>query len=89
MKNIACVVVMMICSIAAFAKEKPTFRIEALGTDAWRRDIAIRHAGTHGTANTDCNSNGSVNSTTIGDYTNGSVNATTKCTTTTTPGTPA
>ena len=79
----------MACSIPVFAKEKATFQIEVLGTAAWQRDIAIHHAGTNGTSNTDCNTNGSVNSTTTGDYSNGSVNATTNCTTTTTPGTAA
>ena len=52
MKNTASIIVLMACSIAVFAKDKPTFRIEVLGTDAWRRDFAIRHAGTNGTANT-------------------------------------
>ena len=89
MKHTACIIVFLAFSIAVFAEDKPTFRIEVLGTDAWRRDFAIRHAGTNGTANTNCDTNGSVNSTTIGENTNGSVNATTNCTTTTKPGSPA
>ena len=89
MKNIACVVMIMAYSIAVFAKDKPTFQIEVVGTDAWQRDVVIHHAGTNGTANTDCDTNGTVNTTTVGDNTNGSLNATTNCTTTTTPSTPA
>ena len=90
MRMIASVVVMLaVCTIPIFAKDKPTFQIEVLGTDAWQRDLAIRHAATNGTSNTSCNTNGSVNTTTYGDNTNGNVYATTDCTTTTTPGTPA
>lgn len=89
MKNIAYVAVLMACSIPAFAKEKPTFQIEVVGTDAWQRDVAIYHAGSDSTSNTNCDTNGTVNTTTVGDNTNGSVNATTNCTTTTTPGSPA
>jgi hypothetical protein len=86
MKNIVCVAMIVACSITLSAKDKTTFQIEVLGTDAWQRDVAIRHAGTNGTSNTNCDTNGSVNATTVGDYTNGNVNATTNCTTTTTPG---
>ncbi len=89
MKNVACVAMIMACSLAVFAKDKTTFQIEVLGTDAWQRDVAIHHAATNGTSNTNCDTNGSVNTTTVGDYSNGSVNATTNCTTTTAPGTPA
>jgi len=87
MKNVACIAMIMACSIAVFAKDKPTFQIEVVGTNAWQRDVPIYHAGTNGTSKTNCDTNGSLNSTTIGDNTNGSVNATTDCTTTTTPGT--
>jgi hypothetical protein len=87
MRKIACVAMMMVCSIAVFAKDKPTFQIEVVGTDTWQRDVAIHHPATAGTSNTDCNSNGSVNATTYGNNTNGNLNATTNCTTTTTPGT--
>src|SRR5579872_1413672 len=79
----------LLCSLAASAKDKPTIRIQVVGTDAWQRDVAIQHAAANGTSNTNCDTNGTVNSTTIGDNTNGNVNATTNCTTTTTPGTPA
>ena len=89
MMKIACVILMMVCSIAAFAKEKETIQIEVVGTDAWQRDVAIHHAATSGTANSNCNTNGDINATTYGDNTYGSVNSTTNCTTTTTPGTPA
>jgi hypothetical protein len=89
MKSTACIVVIMVCSIGGFAKDKPTFQIEVIGTDAWQRDLAIHHAGTNSTSSTNCDTNGNVNTTTVGDYTNGSVNATTNCTTSTTPGTPA
>lgn len=89
MKNIACITVILMSSIAAFAKDKPTFQIEVVGTDAWQRDVAVYHAGTNSTSNTNCDTNGSVNASTIGDNTNGSVNATTNCETTTTPGAPA
>ncbi len=75
--------------LVVFAKDQPTFQIEVLGTDAWQRDIAIQHAGTAGTSNTNCDTNGNVNTSTYGNMTNGNVNATTNCTTTSTPGTPA
>ena len=39
MMKIACVILMMVCSIAAFAKEKETIQIEVVGTDAWQRDV--------------------------------------------------
>jgi len=89
MKNVACVAMIMACSLVVFAKDKTTFQIEVLGTDAWQRDVAIHHAATNGTSSTNCDTNGSVNTTTVGDYSNGSVNATTNCTTTAAPGTPA
>jgi len=89
MKKIAGLTLIVACSIAVFAKDKPTFQIEVIGTDAWQRDVAIYHAGTNGTSNTNCDTNGSVNATTIGNNTNGNVNATTNCTTTSTPGNPA
>ena len=89
MKNVACIIMAITCSIAVFAKDKETFHIEVVGTDAWQRDIAVHHAGTNGTSDTNCNTSGSVNTTTIGDNTSGNINATTNCTTTTTPGTPA
>lgn len=79
----------VVLPLVAFAKDKPTFQIEVLGTDAWERDVAVHHAGTAGTSNTNCNTNGNVEATTYGNNTNGSVNATTNCTTTSTPGTPA
>ena len=89
MKNIVCITIVIACSMAVLAKDKRTFQIQVVGTDAWERDLAVHHAGSNGSSNTDCNTNGSVNTTTNGDYTNGSVSATTNCTTTTTPGTPA
>ena len=89
MRKIACVILMMVCSIATFAKDKQTIQIEVVGTDSWQRDIATHHAATSGTANTNCNTNGNVNATTYGDNTYGSVNSTTNCTTTTAPGTAA
>ncbi len=89
MRKIACAVLMMVCSIAVFAKEKETIQIEVVGSQAWQRDVPIHHAATNGTANTDCNSNGNVNAATYGDNTYGSINSTTNCTTTTTPGRPA
>jgi hypothetical protein len=88
MKKYVCIAAIVACSIGVFGKDKPTFKIEVVGTDAWQRDVAIHHAGTNGTSTTNCDTNGSVYSTTNGDNTNGSVNATTNCTTTTTPGTP-
>lgn len=75
--------------LTVFAKDKPTFQIEVVGTDAWQRDMAIHHAATAGTSNTNCNTNGSADATTYGNTTTGTVNATTNCTTTTAPGTPA
>jgi hypothetical protein len=75
--------------LTVFAKDKPTFQIEVIGTDAWERDLAIHHAATSGTADTNCNTNGNVDATTYGNTTSGSVNATTNCTTTSTPGSPA
>ena len=58
--------------IAVVAKDKPTFQIEVVGTDAWQRDVAIHHAGTDGTSNTNCDTNGTVYTMTIGDNTSGS-----------------
>jgi hypothetical protein len=82
---VACIVL----TVTAFAKDRPTFQLEVVSTDAWQRDLAIRHAATSGSSNSNCNTNGSVDATTYGNTTNGSVNATTNCTTTTTPGSPA
>ena len=75
--------------LTVFAKDKETFQIEVVGTDAWQKDVAVNHPARAGTSNTNCNTNGSVNATTYGDTTSGNVNATTNCTTTATPGTPA
>jgi hypothetical protein len=75
--------------LAVLAKDQPTLQIEVIGTDAWQRDLAIHHAATSGTSDTNCNTNGNVNETTYGNTASGSVNATTNCTTTSTPGTPA
>lgn len=79
----------LILPLMAFAKDHPTFQLEVIGTDAWQRDIAIRHAATAGSSDTNCNTNGSVDATTYGNTTTGNVNATTNCTSTTTPGSPA
>jgi hypothetical protein len=82
---------LMMClglSLAALAKDQPTFQIEVIGTNAWQRDIAIQHAGTAGSSNTNCDTNGNVSATTYGNTTSGSVDATTNCTTTSAPGTP-
>jgi hypothetical protein len=90
--NVRIELILTIClalPLAASAKDQPTFQIEVVGTDAWQRDLEIHHAGTAGTANTNCNTDGNVNETTYGNMTNGSVNATTNCTATSTPGTPA
>jgi hypothetical protein len=84
-----CLFMIVLCSAAVVAKDKPIFTIEVVGTDAWQRDMAIRHAATNGTSNTNCNTNGRINATTYGDTTDGSVNSTTNCTTTETAGTPA
>lgn len=81
----ACIVL----TVTAFAKDRPTLQLEVVGTDAWQRDLAIRHAATSGSSNSNCNTNGSVDATTYGNTTSGSVNATTNCSTTTTPGSPA
>ena len=89
MRKIPCVILTIVCSITVFAKDKQTMQVEVIGTEAWQRDLAIRHAATKSTANTGCNTNGTVNSTTYGDQTYGNVNATTNCTTTSTPGSPA
>jgi hypothetical protein len=75
--------------LSVIAKDKETLQIEVVGTDAWQRDVAIHHAATAGTSDTNCNTNGSVDATTYGNTTTGNVNASTNCTTTTTPGTPA
>jgi hypothetical protein len=83
------VMILVALPLLVFAKDKETFQIEVVGTDAWQRDVAIHHAATAGTSNTNCDSNGNVNASTYGNTTNGSVNATTNCTTTSTPGTPA
>jgi len=83
------VIVCIALPLAAFAKDKETFQIEVVGTDTWQSDVAIHHAGTAGTSDTNCNTNGNVDATTYGNTTTGNVNATTNCTTTTTPGRPA
>jgi len=83
------VVICVSLSLAVFAADKPTFQIEVVGTDAWQRDLAIHHAATAGTSDTNCNTHGTVNATTYGDATTGNVNAMTNCTTTSAPGTPA
>jgi hypothetical protein len=57
MKNIARIAMILACSIAVFANDRTTFQIEVLGTD-WQRDVAIHHAGTNGTSNTNCDTNG-------------------------------
>jgi hypothetical protein len=77
------------CSIAACAKDKPTFRIQVVGTDAWQRDVSIYHPATNSTSSTNCDTNGTVDDNTYGNTTNGSLNAQTNCTTTTKPGSPA
>jgi hypothetical protein len=71
--TIACVIL----ASMAFAKDRPTFQIEVIGTEAWQRDLAIHHAATAGSSDTNCNTNGSVDATTYGNTTSGSVNATT------------
>jgi len=48
--KVACIIIAMTCSVAVFAKDKETFHIEVVGTDAWQRDIAIHHAGTNSTS---------------------------------------
>ncbi len=60
-----------------------------VSTESWQRDLAIYHAATASSSNTDCNSNCTVNATTYGNTTTGNMNATTNCTTTTQPGAPA
>lgn len=75
--------------LAAFAKDEPTFQIEVLSTDAWERDLALQHAASAGSSNTNCNTNGSGEATTYGNVTTGNVNASTNCRTVTTPGSPA
>lgn len=89
MKHTFDTIVRILLPSAVFAKDQPTFQIEVVGTDAWQRDLAIHHAATAGTSDTNCNTNGNVNETTYGNTTNGNVNATTNCTTTSTPGTRA
>lgn len=54
MKNVACLAMIIACSIAVFARDKTTFQIEVLGTDTWQRDVAIYHAAINGTSNTNC-----------------------------------
>ena len=88
-KHVFALVIWIILPLFALAKEKPTFQIEVVGTDAWQRDLAIHHAATAGTSDTNCNTNGNIDATTYGNTTTGNVNATTNCTTSTTPGTPA
>jgi hypothetical protein len=83
------VVLFIALPLAVFAKDQPTFQIEVIGTDAWQRDLAIHHAATAGTSDTNCNTNGNIDTSTYGNTTSGSVNATTNCATTSTPGTPA
>jgi len=71
-------------------KEKLVITIEVVSTDAPIRDVQIYHRATSGSATTNCNTNGNVNSTatTYGDTTNINANGTsdTECRTTVNPG---
>lgn len=89
MKRGSILVVYVLLTLTVLAKDRPTFQLEVVSTDAWQRDLAIHHAATPGSSDTNCNTNGSVDATTYGDTTSGSVSATTNCTTTSTPGSPA
>jgi hypothetical protein len=88
MKRLSALIAFAVLPLVALAKDAPTLQLEVVGTDAWQRDLAIRHAATAGTSDTNCNTNGNIDATTYGNTTNGSVNATTNCTTTSTPGSP-
>ena len=86
MKRVFAMIACIIFPLLAVAKDRPTLQLEVIGTDAWQRDLAIHHAATAGRSDTNCDTNGNVNSTTYGNITSGSVNATTNCSTSTTPG---
>jgi hypothetical protein len=62
-------------SASTWAKDKPTITIEIVNSRAWTRDVATQHSGSS-TSNTNCDTNGTIN--------DSSVNATTNCTTRTT-----
>lgn len=86
MKNAMLFSFLALSSLTMLAKDKgEVITIQVLNTDAWEKTIAIRHRGTKGASNTNCNTNGSV-SDPAGTGT-ASVDANTNCTTTTTPGT--
>ena len=89
MKQRFAVIVCLVLPLTVWAKDHPKIQLEVIGTEAWQRDMALHHAATTGTSSTNCDTNGTVDSTSYGTITSGNINATTSCTTTTTPGAPA
>ncbi|MDR3411081.1 MAG: tetratricopeptide repeat protein [Formivibrio sp.] len=84
---------LLVCSIAAFAKDKPKIIIEVIKTEMNSREYTYTTPGRDGRSETNCNTNGSTNGT-ISDYgvgpiqTHSTDNASTNCTTATTAATP-
>jgi hypothetical protein len=84
---------LLVCGIAAFAKDKPTITIQVLGSETSQREHTRIIPGRNGTSETNCTTNG-TSSGTVNDYgvgpiqTNSTGNASTNCTTTTTAATP-
>ena len=80
MKKAIVLLFLLMAPLALFAKDKgEIITIQVLSTDSWNKNIPVHHRGAEATSDTKCNTDGTVD--------NSSVNATTTCTTTTTPGT--
>jgi hypothetical protein len=80
------VLLIFLFASALLAKDKGAIiNVQVLSTEAWTRTVTIHHPGTAGSSKTDCSTNGTA-SDPAGTGT-ATINASTDCTTTTTPGT--
>jgi hypothetical protein len=86
MKRATLIVYFLALAISAIAKDKPRIMIQVVGTDASTRQVTYYVPGTNGHSETNCDGNATAIDVGGGVTT---ANGTTKCTTTTTPGTPA
>jgi hypothetical protein len=85
MKFAASFLLLICLSVATFAKDKPKITIEVVDSQSSQRQWTQYVPGTNGHSETTCDTNGTALDT--GNVT--TVNGTTNCTTTTTPGSPA
>ena len=85
MNRLVPLIFLLACPLLAKNKAE-IITVHVLSTDAWTRTVNIHHAGTQGTSSTNCDTNGTI-SDPAGTGT-ANVNATTDCTTTSTPGSP-